>query len=79
MERAIGWKTAVSLGYVGNKGTHLFRSINANASYLGAGRRGAAALFEHLRHQHHQRAAEQRQFHLQRHGAGGAAARRAAA
>lgn len=34
LERAMGWKTAVSLGYVGNKGTHLFRSINANASYL---------------------------------------------
>ena len=36
VERAIGWNTAASLGYVGNKGTHLFRSINANASFLGA-------------------------------------------
>lgn len=34
VEREIGWGTALSLGYVGNKGTHLFRSINANASYL---------------------------------------------
>ena len=34
VERLIGWDTAVSLGYVGNKGTHLFRSINANAAYL---------------------------------------------
>ena len=34
LEQAIGWKTAVSLGYIGNKGTHLFRSINANASFL---------------------------------------------
>lgn len=36
VERALGWNTAVSLGYIGNKGTHLFRSINANASYLGS-------------------------------------------
>ncbi len=34
VERDLGWGTAMSLGYVGNKGTHLFRSINANASYL---------------------------------------------
>jgi hypothetical protein len=34
VERSLGWKTALSLGYIGNKGTHLFRSINANASYL---------------------------------------------
>jgi hypothetical protein len=34
VERAVGWKTVVSLGYVGNKGTHLFRSLNANAAYL---------------------------------------------
>ena len=64
VERAIGWNTAVSLGYVGNKGTHLFRSINANAIVPRLGRRCAAAVLEHLRNQHHQRAAEQRQFHL---------------
>jgi hypothetical protein len=34
IERDLGWGTAMSLGYVGNKGTHLFRSINANGSYL---------------------------------------------
>jgi hypothetical protein len=34
VERVIGWKTVVSLGYIGNKGTHLFRSINANSAYL---------------------------------------------
>ena len=34
IERDIGWGTALSLGYVGNKGTHLYRSTNANASYL---------------------------------------------
>jgi hypothetical protein len=34
VERVVGWKTVVSLGYVGNKGTHLFRSINANSAYL---------------------------------------------
>lgn len=34
LERDIGWGTALSMGYVGNKGTHLFRSVNANASYL---------------------------------------------
>jgi hypothetical protein len=34
IERALGWKTALSLGYIGNKGTHLFRSINANSAYL---------------------------------------------
>ncbi|HJZ97959.1 MAG TPA: carboxypeptidase regulatory-like domain-containing protein [Candidatus Solibacter sp.] len=34
VERVVGWKTVVSLGYVGNKGTHLFRSINANSPYL---------------------------------------------
>ncbi len=36
LERDIGWGTVFSLGYVGNKGTHLYRSINANASYLDA-------------------------------------------
>jgi hypothetical protein len=34
VERAVGWKTVVSLGYIGNKGTHLFRSINANSAYI---------------------------------------------
>jgi hypothetical protein len=34
IERGVGWNTVVSLGYVGNKGTHLFRSINANGPYL---------------------------------------------
>ena len=36
LERDIGWGTVFSLGYVGNKGTHLYRSINANAAYLDA-------------------------------------------
>jgi hypothetical protein len=34
LERELGWSTAMSLGYVGNKGTHLFRSSNANGPYL---------------------------------------------
>jgi len=34
IERDIGWGAALSLGYVGNKGAHLYRSINANANYL---------------------------------------------
>lgn len=34
IERSLGWNTVASLGYVGNKGTHLFRSINANGPYL---------------------------------------------
>lgn len=34
IERDLGWGTALSLGYVGNKGTHLFRSTNANGSFL---------------------------------------------
>ncbi len=34
IERGLGWNTVVGLGYVGNKGTHLYRSINANGSYL---------------------------------------------
>ncbi|MBI4874776.1 MAG: TonB-dependent receptor [Acidobacteria bacterium] len=34
VERDLGWGTAISLGYVGNKGTHLYRSTNANASYI---------------------------------------------
>uniref|UniRef100_Q029P2 Uncharacterized protein n=1 Tax=Solibacter usitatus (strain Ellin6076) TaxID=234267 RepID=Q029P2_SOLUE len=32
--RELGWNTAMTLGYIGNKGTHLFRSINANSAYL---------------------------------------------
>ncbi len=34
IEREIGWGTVASLGYIGNKGAHLFRSINANGSYF---------------------------------------------
>lgn len=34
LERMLGRGTVASLGYVGNKGTHLFRSINANKSFL---------------------------------------------
>jgi hypothetical protein len=34
VERELGWSTSASLGYVGNKGTHLFRSINANSAYI---------------------------------------------
>ncbi len=34
IERDLGWGTAMSLGYVGNKGTHLYKSTNANASYI---------------------------------------------
>jgi hypothetical protein len=34
VERDLGWKTTATVSYVGNKGTHLFRSINANSSYL---------------------------------------------
>ena len=34
IERNIGWDTVVSLGYTGNRGVHLFRSINANATRL---------------------------------------------
>src|SRR5262249_8324933 len=36
IERDLGWSTALSLGYVGNKGTHLYRSVNANAAYINA-------------------------------------------
>jgi hypothetical protein len=34
LERELGWNTMATLAYVGNKGTHLFRSINANSAYL---------------------------------------------
>lgn len=30
LERDLGWSTVLSLGYVANKGTHLFRAYNAN-------------------------------------------------
>jgi len=30
IQREIGWKTVFTLGYIGNKGTHLFRTINLN-------------------------------------------------
>jgi len=33
MERVFGGKTVFSLGYVGNKGTHLFRGFNQNQPY----------------------------------------------
>jgi hypothetical protein len=34
VEREVGWNTVATLSYIGNKGTHLFRSINANSAYL---------------------------------------------
>ena len=34
IERDLGWQTTGTISYVGNKGTHLFRSINANSPYL---------------------------------------------
>jgi len=34
IERELGWNTALTLSYIGNKGTHLFRSINANSAYI---------------------------------------------
>lgn len=34
VERELGWGTALSLGYVGNKGTHLYRSFNVNQPYI---------------------------------------------
>jgi hypothetical protein len=30
----LGWRTTATLSYLGNKGTHLFRSINANSAYI---------------------------------------------
>lgn len=30
LERDLGWGTVLSVGYVGNKGTHLFRAVNPN-------------------------------------------------
>ena len=34
LERDLGWGSTLSLGYVGNKGTHLFRAMDANGPYL---------------------------------------------
>jgi hypothetical protein len=34
MERDLGWGTTLSLGYIGNKGTHLFRAVNVNGVYI---------------------------------------------
>ena len=34
IERDLGWQTTATVSYVGNKGTHLFRSINANSAYV---------------------------------------------
>ena len=34
VERDLGWNTVATLSFIGNKGTHLFRSINANSAYL---------------------------------------------
>ena len=34
VEREIGWGAVLSLGYIGNKGTHLFRAYNANELYV---------------------------------------------
>jgi hypothetical protein len=34
VERELGWNTLLTLSYIGNKGTHLFRSINANSAYI---------------------------------------------
>ncbi|MCL5745674.1 MAG: hypothetical protein M1541_17405, partial [Acidobacteria bacterium] len=37
VERELGWNTTATLSYLGNKGTHLFRSINANSAYIDPG------------------------------------------
>ena len=34
IERDLGWGTTLSLAYIGNKGTHLFRSQNENQQYI---------------------------------------------
>jgi len=34
LERDLGWGTVLSLGYIGNKGTHLFRAYNSNGVYI---------------------------------------------
>ncbi len=34
MEREIGWGSTLSLAYIGNKGTHLFRAKDANGPYI---------------------------------------------
>ena len=34
VDQELGWNTSVTLSYIGNKGTHLFRSINANSAYI---------------------------------------------
>jgi outer membrane receptor protein involved in Fe transport len=34
IERDLGWQTTATISYVGNKGTHLFRSINANSAFI---------------------------------------------
>ncbi|MBI4903130.1 MAG: TonB-dependent receptor [Acidobacteria bacterium] len=34
IERDLGAATTMTLSYIGNKGTHLFRSINANSAYI---------------------------------------------
>jgi hypothetical protein len=34
IERDLGWDSDLTLSYIGNKGTHLFRSINANSAYI---------------------------------------------
>ena len=34
LERSIGWDTTATLAYIGNKGSHLFRSLDANARRL---------------------------------------------
>jgi hypothetical protein len=34
VEQDLGWNTTASLSYIGNQGSNLFRSINANSAYL---------------------------------------------
>ena len=34
LERDLGWGTTLSVGYIGNKGTHLFRAYNVNGVYI---------------------------------------------
>ncbi len=34
IDRELGWNTSLTLSYIGNKGTHLFRSLNANGAYI---------------------------------------------
>ena len=49
LERALGSNTIVNLTYLGNKGTHLFRSINLNQTELDANGQDRARVSKHVR------------------------------